>query len=1028
MVNNVISAPFSWSVDPNGAGGTWNAAYESWFSVAGGTAPDAAELMIWINYNGGAGPAGSYQGTVSIGGHSWDVYFVDWSGSAGWYYIAYKITSPADNVDLDLRDFMDDAIARGFLDPSWYLDAMEAGFEIWRDGEGLTSNSFSASIIGIENDPPSVSITSPANGATFNRGDTIVIEADASDGDGSVTKVEFYQGATKLGEDTSSPYSYTWHYVLPGYYTLTARATDDDGDTTTSSAVNIQVIGGPGAILREWWTGIPGEAVVDLTKSVNYPDKPSGRELITTLEGPTNWANYYGTRIRGYLYPPADGNYTFWIASDDKSELWLSTDDNPANTAKIAYVPGWTESREWNKDPNQQSLPISLTAGQKYYVEVLQKEGSGGDNVAVAWQGPGLSQQVINGAYLSPCCLDFRVFAGFGDRWGRSDCNAANNWCGGFDSDHDGSIVLDDLQVFVDSWLAVASGPVAEWTTYPGYEASIKNPMCVYDGNIICRGTNAYGILLFNGETFSYGAKPNYSLEYLYPLSQGSKVGILAQSSSGYGLKLEYTATPTSGSFTDVTPAGFRGNSKQLHRSAVDCGEVNNTRIVLFFEYGADNQCNAWFSTDNCLHWTRMWGAKATGIRHFHGGVFEPNVGNNGRLYVFTGDSDGSESILICDDVYDLITNPEVWYGATHWALGAGQRVGWISDGNYVLGWNDQKWRTCDMVSDGVYGYWMPDCSSASNVGAYKVKHSDKAVTMLASYPRVKGVGWIGLRTSGGNVIFATTPLISGNAFSSGSDEYVHLYQIKGFMELNKWRFCAYNPFVSPVIAPASLAVQPQWLTELNGIIYLSGLYIEPYNPDLLGTYICSGAPKVGSIGREYTDKAITPITNPVLNSTFDDWNGTDFNNWGKSGSTWSQDANITEGGHLYSARCVVASGTPYIRQDINAVNLPADSWVTVKVKVRVASGAGAGFLPQIGLYLDDNLVESSRFALNTSASATALADDKWHEYGASCFIRNDVSKLSIRVYANNATGTTGTVYLSDVRIESGVEYGHQHF
>jgi len=148
-ISEVTTAPFTWSIDPNGAGGVWNAAYESWFSLAGGTAPDAAELMIWINYYGGAGPAGSYQGTVSIGGHSWDVYFVDWTGSAGWYYIAYKITTPANNVSLDLRDFIDDSLARGFLDPSWYLDNMEAGFEIWRDGESLTSNSFLGVVNGV---------------------------------------------------------------------------------------------------------------------------------------------------------------------------------------------------------------------------------------------------------------------------------------------------------------------------------------------------------------------------------------------------------------------------------------------------------------------------------------------------------------------------------------------------------------------------------------------------------------------------------------------------------------------------------------------------------------------------------------------------------------------------------------------------------------------------------------------------------------------------------------------------------------
>lgn len=63
---------------------------------------------------------------------------------------------------------------------------------------------------------------------------------------------------------------------------------------------------------------------------------------------------------------------------------------------------GWTNSREWNKYSTQQSTTINLVAGQKYYIEVLHKEATGGDNIAVAWQGPGISQQVIAGTYLSP--------------------------------------------------------------------------------------------------------------------------------------------------------------------------------------------------------------------------------------------------------------------------------------------------------------------------------------------------------------------------------------------------------------------------------------------------------------------------------------------------------------------------------------------------------------------------------------------------------------------------------------------------
>src|SRR6185437_5280364 len=50
--------------------------------------------------------------------------------------------------------------------------------------------------------------------------------------------------------------------------------------------------------------------------------------------------------------------------------------------------PGWTSSQEWGKYSEQQSAPVSLTAGQKYYIEALMKEGQGGDNLAVGWQLP----------------------------------------------------------------------------------------------------------------------------------------------------------------------------------------------------------------------------------------------------------------------------------------------------------------------------------------------------------------------------------------------------------------------------------------------------------------------------------------------------------------------------------------------------------------------------------------------------------------------------------------------------------------
>ncbi len=158
-------------------------------------------------------------------------------------------------------------------------------------------------------------------------------------------------------------------------------------------------------LLREYWSDISGTLVTNLTDNTNYPNNPTSRNTITIFEGPSNTADNYGTRIRGYVVPPTTGNYTFWISSDDNSQLWLSTSDDPAGKTLIASVSGWTNPREWTKFSSQQSTQVALTAGQRYYVEVLHKEGTGGDNVAVGWQGPGISgdaERPIPGSRLQP--------------------------------------------------------------------------------------------------------------------------------------------------------------------------------------------------------------------------------------------------------------------------------------------------------------------------------------------------------------------------------------------------------------------------------------------------------------------------------------------------------------------------------------------------------------------------------------------------------------------------------------------------
>ena len=91
------------------------------------------------------------------------------------------------------------------------------------------------------NQPPTVTITSPANNATVNRSSGTTIRANAADSDSTIIKVEFYAGSTLLCTDTSAPYSCFWRPTSRGTFTLAARAYDDDGAVTASAPITVRV-------------------------------------------------------------------------------------------------------------------------------------------------------------------------------------------------------------------------------------------------------------------------------------------------------------------------------------------------------------------------------------------------------------------------------------------------------------------------------------------------------------------------------------------------------------------------------------------------------------------------------------------------------------------------------------------------------------------------------------------------------------------------------------------------------------------
>ena len=127
--------------------GAYDVAYDIWFNRAPSTSgqPDGAELMIWLNHNGPVQPFGSQVSTAAIGGRSYDV----WFGKQAWNTITYSMVTGTTSVrDLDIGQFAADALRRGYIQKSWYLTDVEAGFELWQGGAGLATDSFAVNVPG----------------------------------------------------------------------------------------------------------------------------------------------------------------------------------------------------------------------------------------------------------------------------------------------------------------------------------------------------------------------------------------------------------------------------------------------------------------------------------------------------------------------------------------------------------------------------------------------------------------------------------------------------------------------------------------------------------------------------------------------------------------------------------------------------------------------------------------------------------------------------------------------------------------
>ncbi len=402
-----------------------------------------------------------------------------------------------------------------------------------------------------DSNPPSVGIIRPANGDFFAPGENVTIEAQAADADGTIVKVEFFEGSTWLGEDLTEPYTYVWNDIPEGTYVFRAKATDSNDLTRMSQPVTIYVgtpqlssvrVAPSTADVEEGlfkkFTGrgfdqfgrefplpeglrwsVSGGGVIDengFFAAVN----PGGPYTITateaqegTLTGTAKVNVFVGGLCTGAA---ANGDYT-WEASgipDAPAIAFIPSDPGIGNTTLLFYYsknpngvfPGYTAQ------PNV-PFPISGAApGDVIYFYHTYNVPGGGQRTTYA------DRQIFQVGNCPPRVasdfdrsgrVDLEDLAQLALFWLQTDCDESNQYCGGADHVKDGDVDIHDFHVLAYSWLKEgASGSGTGIAPLVSIISPKNNAVVAPNGNltITAEADDADGTIVkvefYEGDTF----------------------------------------------------------------------------------------------------------------------------------------------------------------------------------------------------------------------------------------------------------------------------------------------------------------------------------------------------------------------------------------------------------------------------------------------------------------------------------------------------------------------------------------------
>jgi RHS repeat-associated protein len=204
------------------------------------------------------------------------------------------------------------------------------------DSVGGTATSYPISVSVISNLPPTVNVGATPTAATAPA--RITLSANASDSDGTIARVEFYNDLVLLGTATQAPYAYTWDNVAPGHYTVSAKAIDNLGASTQSSPVTVAVAGPPATVyfIDTDQVNVP-RVITDTNNAVVWKwgnDDPFGNNLPVAGNG-----FEFNQRFPGqYFDKETNLHYNYYRDYDPSTGRYIESDPIGSPTKRLLDI------------------------------------------------------------------------------------------------------------------------------------------------------------------------------------------------------------------------------------------------------------------------------------------------------------------------------------------------------------------------------------------------------------------------------------------------------------------------------------------------------------------------------------------------------------------------------------------------------------------------------------------------------------------------------------------------------------------